>query len=206
VIDETRALLSFNFCCSKGFEGIFGMMAGGRPRMLTEDDIKKRKQLRVQRLQPHNHSACDIHILERHLRARHHLAHCPLQATTTSVESGRMRGEVRPTPKLYTLFGLNFKAPKGMLEQAEQFKDDDVNVSQVVRVSVWEQFTRVLRELVDQFVKYSDLLDYDVTLLKSRFGLPLAVGFDCRRYLVRNSCFSRRIVSTLQDASRNVFL
>lgn len=93
-----------------------------------------------------------------------------------------------------------------MLEQAEQFKDDDVNVSQVVRVSVWEQFTRVLRELVDQFVKYSDLLDYDVTLLKSRFGLPLAVGFDCSRYLVRNSCFSHHIVSTLQDASHNVFL
>jgi hypothetical protein len=35
----------------KGFDGIFGMMAGGRPRMLTEDDIKKREFLHSQPLQ-----------------------------------------------------------------------------------------------------------------------------------------------------------
>jgi hypothetical protein len=110
------------------------------------------------------------------------------QAITTNVASGQMRDEVRVVPLKYTtLFGLIFLAPKGMLEQAEQFKDDDVNVGQMVRIGVWEQFTRVLRELVDRFVKYSDLLDYDVTVLKSRFGLPLAVGFDCRRYLVRHT-------------------
>ena len=70
------------------------------------------------------------------------------------------------------------------MEQAEQFKDDDMNVSHVVRLSVWEQFSRVIRDVYDKSVKYSDFLDHDVSLLKSRFGLPVAVGFDCRRHLV----------------------
>ncbi len=38
----------FNLVGPKGFDGIFGMMAGGRPRMLTEDDIKKRALLHYQ--------------------------------------------------------------------------------------------------------------------------------------------------------------
>jgi hypothetical protein len=33
------------------FKGIFGMMAGGRPRMLTEDDIKKRERRLLPRRQ-----------------------------------------------------------------------------------------------------------------------------------------------------------
>ncbi len=88
-------------------------------------------------------------------------------------------------------------ARRGMLEQAEQFKDDDMNVSHVVRLSVWEQFARVIREVYDKSVKYSDFLDHDVALLKSRFGLPVAVGFDCRRHLVDSAlpsvCFCNNL-------------
>ena len=38
------AALRVNACDLKGLDAIFGMMAGGRPRMLTEDDIKKREE------------------------------------------------------------------------------------------------------------------------------------------------------------------
>ncbi len=73
-----------------------------------------------------------------------------------------------------------------MLEEAEKFKDDDVHVGNIVRASVWEQFTRAISELRDRIVKFLDLLENDVYLLKSRFGVPLSVGFDCRRQLVQS--------------------
>jgi hypothetical protein len=44
-------------------------------------------------------------------------------------------------------------ARRSVLEQAEQLKDDDVDVSHVARVSVWEQFTRVARELYESMAK-----------------------------------------------------
>ena len=77
-------------------------------------------------------------------------------------------------------------ARRGMLEEAEKFKDDDVHVGNIVRVSVWEQFARAIRELRDRIIKFLDLLENDVSLLKSRFGVPLSVGFDCRRQFVQS--------------------
>ena len=77
-------------------------------------------------------------------------------------------------------------ARRGMLEEAEKFKDDDVHVGNIVRVSVWEQFARAIRELRDRIIKFLDLLENDVSVLKSRFGVPLSVGFDCRRQFVQS--------------------
>jgi hypothetical protein len=44
-------------------------------------------------------------------------------------------------------------ARRSVLEQAEQLKDDDVDVSHVTRASVWEQFARVARELYERMAK-----------------------------------------------------
>jgi hypothetical protein len=85
-------------------------------------------------------------------------------------------------------------ARRGKLEEAEKFKDDDVNLSQIVRVGVLEQFFRALRELRDRVVTFLDLLENDVSLLKSRFGPQLVVGFDCRRQLVQSLLYPLLII------------
>lgn len=85
-------------------------------------------------------------------------------------------------------------ARRGKLEEAEKFKDDDVNLSQIVRVGVLEQFFRALRELRDRVVMFLDLLENDVSLLKSRFGPQLVVGFDCRRQLVQSLLYPMLII------------
>ena len=76
-----------------------------------------------------------------------------------------------------------------MLEAAEQFKDDGIRLGDVERVSVWQQLTRALRELYEQFFRIMDPLASDVSSLKGRFGYPLAVGMDCGRNLVSSVLF-----------------
>ena len=120
------------------------MMAGGRPRMLTEDDIKKRKEF-LQRCFEYREFdlLCCMHVrfaitlsLRTHVRrVMYHPLH--LGCRSGDQDKRRKRADAR----------------RGMLEQAEQFKDDDVNVSHVVRLSVWEQFSRVIREVYDKSIK-----------------------------------------------------
>ena len=92
------AALCVNSCDLKGLEGIFGMMAGGRPRMLTEDDIKKRKEF-LQRCFEYREFdlLCWMHVrFAITLSLRTHVRRAPftlvaVQETKTNVASAPMR-------------------------------------------------------------------------------------------------------------------